>query len=309
MRSLFRKFINTHVAPQRDIYVVYETQDDNDFLYESLSDVESTDSLYQSEIVDEDSSEVSYDEDIDIMISMLDDHQRRYDNNVTHTKLNMVAELKRQLCFYRDCTEGKKWFLFHALNCIKQIGFYPPGMPYSKEEVFNMLTRHQKSLFDEASINIAPHHKFLSSACDHKTFEMIAKSPVSDDQLFYVNEDEIGQTLLHHATRWNNYDLSVLLLRLGFDPNQQDHTGKTPLFSCVGKIHHKKSKMPQLLLKYGADPLHKTNSGVDLVTKAAQKGNFNLVLMLVERYGCSLRKDIWSTWPKCVRYQLLSVNP
>ena len=213
MRSLFKKFMNRQSSPQKDVYIVYETQDDSDFSYETLSDDESTeleiDSLYQSVIVVDESSEVSY-EDIDIMISMLDDHQRRYDNNnVTHTKLNMVAELKRQLCFYRDCTEGKKWFLFHALNCIKQIGFYPPGMPYSKEEVFDMLTRHQKSLLDEASINIAPHHKFLSSACNHKTFEMIAKSPVSKDQLFLVNEDEMGQTLLHHAARWNNYDLAV----------------------------------------------------------------------------------------------------
>ena len=100
-----------------------------------------------------------------------------------------------------------------------------------------------------------------------------------------------------------------LLLRLGFSVDQEDHDGKTPLFSCVGKLHHKKSKMPQLLLKYGADPHHKTKTGVDLVTKAAQKGNFNLVLMLVKRYGCSLRKDIWSTWPKCIQDQLISERP
>lgn len=261
-----------------------------------------------SSYLDESSSEVSYDSDMDVgLLSAF--NAKSFQGPCVDPfieKLNNVAELKRQLCFYRDMPFNKKWFLYYALDSIEKIGFYPPGMPYSKSEVLDMVFRHQNSLKEE-NVNIAPYIRYLSGEDCYKTFELIAKSPVEDDKIYSMGSDEYGQTLLHHAVRWNNYNLAKKLLELEFCPNFSDDDGKTPIYGCVGKLHHRKSHMAELLIECGANPYHKLQTGKTLLDKAIQKGNVNLVIKLVTKYGFEFgpRKNTFQNYPEWAKKKLV----
>jgi len=255
------------------------------------------------------SSEVSYDSDIDILLT-------KYASNRPYSpmdiKISNVVLLKRQLTCFESIPWGKKWYLVYALECIKKIGIFPPGMPCNKDDVLDMVKRYQRVLNDTDGINIAPYHKYLTGEDTSTKFELWAKSPVEKDRIYSMGKDENGQSLLHHAARWNNLKLAKVLLEKGFDPNLQDKEGRTPLFSCIGKLHHKGSKMPILLLKYGANPFHKLISGKSLLDKAIQKGNLNLIVLLVTQYGMDFgpRNRTFKQFPKWARIKLIKYwNP
>lgn len=278
---------------------------DDEYDYGDISEYNNDEDYDTAESEEDTSSEVSYDSDIDFQLSKV----RKSYNDPFIGKFNHIAELKRQLCFYRDFPYGRRWFLYYSLNSIKEIGFYPPGMPFNKTDIINMIYRHQKAMKDRDGINLAPYHKYLVGEDSYEKFELIAKSPV-EPQFYSTGVDETGQTLLHHAARWNNYDLAKKLLELGFDVNAVDYNEKTPIFSCVGKLHHRKSKMADLLLKYGANPYHKMGNKT-LLDKAVQKGNIHLTILLVTKYGFEfgLRKKTFRCYPtwaqkKLVKYWL-----
>lgn len=277
-----------------------------------LSDSESESESEELEIVhisdvdteSEDSSSISYDSDIDYSLQISKSFPDLFVD-----KLNHVAELKRQLSFYKDmpCNKMRKWFLYYALYSLEKIGFYPQGMPFTKSELLSMVVRHQEAMQQEGHCLASVASRYLVGIDSYDSFELLAKSPIQKDKIYSMGCDEFGQTLLHHAVRWNNYALVKKLLELEFCPNFEDHEGKTPIYGCVGKLHHRKSNMANLLLKYGANPYHKLYSGKTLLDKAIQKGNVNLTILLVTKYGFEFgpRKNTFKTFPKWAQKKLI----
>jgi hypothetical protein len=263
--------------------------------------------LSDSDLDTEESSSISYDSDADYSTA-----EKSFPDPFVD-KLNHVAELKRQLCFYKAyCSnqqqnKTKKWFLYYALNCVEKIGFYPQGMPFSKTKVINMVVNNQEAMKKEGHCLATIASKHLVGVDSYDSFELIAKSQFQDNKIYSMGCDEFGQTLLHHAVRWNNYDLAKKLLELEFCPNFEDYEGKTPIYCCIGKLHHRNSKMANLLLRYGANPYHKLNSGKSLLDKAIQKGNINLTILLVTKYGFDFgpRKYTFKSYPKWAQKKLI----
>jgi ankyrin repeat protein len=70
-----------------------------------------------------------------------------------------------------------------------------------------------------------------------------------------VNErNDIGITALHVAVGNRCYDVAALLLLAGADPNAQDHRGRSPIFSALGKLQPtENTSLLVLLIRAGAD--------------------------------------------------------
>lgn len=272
---------------------------------DSISDESDYESYSYDESEDE-SSEVDYDEDVDILLPTFQDKSVNRFYSPFNNKLNDVLELKRQLCFFRDIPYGKKWYVLYALWKIEKIGIYPPGMPYTKPEFLNMVYRYHRALKEEG-YDVSYCHKYLSGEDNSIKFELWAKTPIEENSIYSMGRDENGQTLLHHAVRWNNFDLVKKLLSLGFNINEEDNEGKTPIFGTVGKLH-KNCSMAELLLTSGANPYHKCNNGKNLLDKAIQKGNLNLVILLVTKYNMEFgyRVNTFKSYPKWAQNNLIS---
>jgi len=256
--------------------------------------------LILADICSDTSSEASYDSNIDKEIDIITTTCRR-PNDVVIQRFNYVAELKRNLCWFRDAKISKIYYLHSVLVCIHNIGFYPPGMPYSKSQVFEFMLNYQSEL-SKQGIDVNVYRNYFGDMPLSKIFTLISKGPVYDNSIYHVQLDEYDQSLLHHAVRWNNYKLAKKLLNLEFDPNLQDIYGNTPIFNCCGHLHHRKSKMVYLLLKYGANPYHVLPNGKSLVDKALQKSNIKLVVLLAKKYGFVITSPKYL--PKWARVQL-----
>lgn len=228
-----------------------------------------TDSLDSYE---EDSSDVEYDESL----YPLNHVNRKYDP--ISNKINLVSELKKHLLAFRDENLEKKWFLYYSLITIEEIGFYPSGMPFSKQELLQFIANYATSLENEG-YPITHYYKLLSTeySVSSTRFELIARTRVFYDESFSSEQDENGETLLHHAVRWNNFNLADLLLE-SFNVNEQDFNGQTPIFATTC---HKNLKMFKKLLSYGAEINQR------LLDKAVNKGNLKMVKWLI-RHGLSL---------------------
>lgn len=64
-----------------------------------------------------------------------------------------------------------------------------------------------------------------------------------------------------------------LAIESGFDPNTEDSDGSTPLIYAA---ELQNTAMVKLLLKHGADPLHKDKSGYDASQIAAWHGEWRM---------------------------------
>jgi len=230
-----------------------------------------TDSLDSYE---EDSSEVEYDE----TLYPLNHVNRKYDP--IFNKINLVSELKKHLIAFRDENLEKKWFLYYALITIEEIGFYPSGMPFSKQEILEFIANYATSLENEG-YPITHYYKLLSTefTVSSTKFELIAKTQFYNDT-FSEEQDENGETLLHHAVRWRNFDLVDALIDPinRFNVNEQDFNGQTPIFATAC---HKNLKMFKKLLDNGAEINQK------LLDKAVNKGNLKMIKWLTKN-GLSL---------------------
>lgn len=187
-------------------------------------------------------------------------------------KLNLVYKLKAALS---DFLKGEKMALYTALQMIDEIGFYPPGMPISKSDLLTHTKNYEYS-FNKNGYPIAHYHIFWQENRADK-FELWVKSPILFSEFYPNQQDETGQTLLHHAVRWNNYKLAEILLNLDFNPNELDFSGKPPIFSTLGHLHHD-TRMAELLLKYEADPYIRVG-GKTLLEKALKK-NYELAELI-----------------------------
>jgi hypothetical protein len=259
----------------------------------------------ESELDSYESSEIEYDEIIYNPLGKLDDHldnpHRKYDPIIN--KINLVSELKKHLLAFRDENLEKKWFLYYALITIEEIGFYPSGMPFSKQEILKFISNYATSL-EKEGYPITHYYKLLSGeySVSSTRFELIARTRVFDDDTFSQEQDENGETLLHHAVRWSNFDLVDLLiptfnnrshseqpvdsirnLKVSntclFNVNEQDFNGQTPIFATTC---HKNLEMFKKLVSHGAE------INQQLLDKAVNKGNLKMVKWLTSKGGLSL---------------------
>lgn len=242
------------------------------------------------------SSDVEYDESL----YPLNHVNRKYDP--ISNKINLISELKKHLLAFRDENLEKKWFLYYALITIEEIGFYPSGMPFSKQEILEFIANYATSL-EKEGYPITHYYKLLSGdySVSSTRLELIARTRVFYDETFSDEQDENGETLLHHAVRWNNFDLVDLLIKgfnrsdnerpvdsiqtrkslntCQFNVNEQDFNGQTPIFATTC---HKNLKMFKKLLDNGAEINQK------LLDKAVNKGNLKMVKWLTDKGGLSL---------------------
>lgn len=96
--------------------------------------------------------------------------------------------------------------------------------------------------------------------------------------------EKTGVNLLHLAARAENPAIVRYLLDAGFDPNQRDKEGGTPL---MGAAMWDRLEAAQLLLEAGANPSFKDGEG-STAAQWAKKGVNGEILDLLERAGSGL---------------------
>lgn len=88
--------------------------------------------------------------------------------------------------------------------------------------------------------------------------------------------DADGLTPLHGAAIYNNHGAAKALLEAGAQPDIEDKYGNTPLSRAVHSYGDDLSVI-SLLLRYGADPLHKNKFGVNPYELAEKRGDADVV--------------------------------
>jgi len=257
----------------------YPTIKDESYEDSALTSAESESDSYNElslDSYDSDSSDVEYDENIYTTLNY--PQFRSFDN-----KLNLALELKRHLIAFRDEKFNKKWNLYYALQTIEEIGLYPSGMPFSKTELLEYIKKYEYSLRKEG-YPISQYHNLFAITSSAK-FELLAKTEYQFGLEYLEEQDENGETLLHHAVRWQNFKLIQNLLYYGFNINEPDFQGKTPIFCTTC---HKTLDITKYLLSQGATPYVKTSDGKTLLDKAINKGNLFLAKFLIDEYKFDL---------------------
>jgi ankyrin repeat protein len=94
--------------------------------------------------------------------------------------------------------------------------------------------------------------------------------------------DDDGLTPLHAAALENNREAAVSLLAADAQPNTEDRFGNTPLFRAVYSYRGDPSVI-SLLLRYGADPLHKNKFELSPLGFAERKEETELVRAFNDR--------------------------
>lgn len=90
--------------------------------------------------------------------------------------------------------------------------------------------------------------------------------------------DKHGRNALHHSVMRGNISISIKLLRLGIDINQQDESGSTPLMEAV---HHNNFRIFDFLLVSSADWRLRDNYDFDAFYYACSTGNDKMIDRLV----------------------------
>lgn len=94
--------------------------------------------------------------------------------------------------------------------------------------------------------------------------------------------DDRGQTPLHLAANYEDFDVIELLIVEGADLNITDDDGNTPM-SLVSSFD---SSILKLFLEYGADPNVKNHQGRTILDEAYES-NVTDVIELLKRYGAT----------------------
>ena len=102
---------------------------------------------------------------------------------------------------------------------------------------------------------------------------------VKSHKLDLDKQDELGQTLLFHATSVSNLQAMRVLLKSGADPNVSTDQGTTPLMITVVKNHHEAF---DLLMEYGIDLDASNVLGETALILAAKSGRIDMVRKLMD---------------------------
>jgi hypothetical protein len=109
--------------------------------------------------------------------------------------------------------------------------------------------------------------------------EAVRSSLAKDPELLRA-VDELGYTALHWALMREHWELAVLLLEKGSDPNFVGGDGGSPLNWAV---HHDHPGIVARLLDAGADPDARNQWGMTSLHTATWRGNRKVVELLLER--------------------------
>jgi ankyrin repeat protein len=93
------------------------------------------------------------------------------------------------------------------------------------------------------------------------------------------HKDSHGQTPLHYAALHQTLDLASLIIESGGNPNELDEHGNGPLWVAVFNARGKYG-LVELLVKHGADPVHKNKHGRSPSDFARQIQDSTLVRLL-----------------------------
>ena len=96
----------------------------------------------------------------------------------------------------------------------------------------------------------------LRAAKDNDVKSMV--SLIAADRSSAKASNAIGQTGLHVAGIWGNFEVGRVLLKAGADVNAQNQFGLTPLFGAVQGDHLEFAKM---LIEAGANPRIRASNG------------------------------------------------
>lgn len=97
-----------------------------------------------------------------------------------------------------------------------------------------------------------------------------------------------GNTVLHEAALYGQYEIVRILLEAGADPNIKDHAGNTPLHEAAQKD---RIDIAHLLIEFGADLSVKDGFGNSPLHKAVSKGHFKAARLLLKSGADVNEKD------------------
>lgn len=87
----------------------------------------------------------------------------------------------------------------------------------------------------------------------------------------------IGDTALHTAARWGQYNMVHTLIEAGADVDSVNIHGQTPLHFAIAFQHN---KLSEYLIKVGADPLAKMNNNIDALQLASKVNDEEIMKLL-----------------------------
>ncbi|MBL7765464.1 MAG: ankyrin repeat domain-containing protein [Chitinophagaceae bacterium] len=100
--------------------------------------------------------------------------------------------------------------------------------------------------------------------------------------------ESTGQTVMHVAATWNNYEIYPLLIAAGGNINQKDLKGNTPLHCTLEFFDSKStaySKVAEILIQNKALLNERNNNGLTPLGLARQKGAKDMIKLLEEAGG------------------------
>lgn len=216
--------------------------------------------------------------------------------------LTKTIQIQQAINNYKTNPSGQTFK--EILQRIQDLGFFPGGLTFSSKDILLLLKRYGTSSTID---NLFTNCKYFMHDCDVVSlkFEMMVRTgnlsndvpsrvvrgntPIYEYQrvnfLIPNEQDENGQTLVHHAIRWNNMPYLEQLLKIGYNPNVRDTAGKTAIFYTVGKAH-KNGQAVSLLLENGIDLEIKDNTGKSWFEYAIIKHNkYNIDLVKQFQYN------------------------
>jgi ankyrin repeat protein len=159
-------------------------------------------------------------------------------------------------------------------------------------DVFQIVRLNEEDIFfqniDKFDINIINKSKnnLLQEAIAANSLK-IGKALI--EKKINVNfQDKNGQTSLHYAAAYSNYNLAVLILENGGDLSVKDKYGNNSVWTAIFNAKGEYYDIVSLFLKNGGDVLNKNNNNKSPLDFALQI-NDTALLDLIKTYNPQLK--------------------
>lgn len=159
------------------------------------------------------------------------------------------------------------------------------------------------------------------------TIGILVDNGIITDTRSNLTRDHLGNTPLHYAVKWNALQAAQTVIKLGFDVNAQNLSGKTALSDCcrsnkkemaillisnganvnatdvtgrsvlIDAIQAGSELMVNLLLSNGANPQIQEMSGRNAYHEAALSANVNIITLIRDAGGNPLARDSYGDSP------------